>query len=240
MAATVSAVRPPATSGFQAAGRRGDLVELGVFLFLIVPSTALSFFIPAQQEQLGFALTAVATILRDLALVALILFFLWRAGEAPHALGWTTRHLFREMALGVALFVPLFIGARWLEAMLLQLGLTAPSSPPSSLVPPRGAADLLLAVVLVIVVAISEETIFRGYLLLRLRPILRNGALALVLASMIFALGHGYEGSAGAVTVGAIGLAFGAVYLWRRSLVAPATMHFLLDAIAIVVVPLLR
>lgn len=39
-------------------------------------------------------------------------------------------------------------------------------------------------------------------------------------------------------TVGTVGVAFGVVYLWRRSLVASATMHFLLDAVAIIVVPL--
>jgi membrane protease YdiL (CAAX protease family) len=41
------------------------------------------------------------------------------------------------------------------------------------------------------------------------------------------------------VTVGTMGVAFGGVYLWRRSLVAPTTMHFLLDLVAIVLLPLL-
>ena len=45
---------------------------------------------------------------------------------------------------------------------------------------------------------------------------------------------------AGAVTLGATGIALVAVYLWRRCLIAPATIHFLLDAIAIIVVPFLR
>jgi membrane protease YdiL (CAAX protease family) len=220
-------------------GRRGQLIELVVFLSLIVPSMALSFLV-TRGDQVGFALTAVATILRDVALVGLILFFVWRAGESPRALGWTTRHIGRELALGVALFIPLYLGSRWLESQLLRIGLTTPSSPPTSLVPPRGATDVLLALVLVVVVAISEETIFRGYLLLRLRPLVHSAGLALLLASMIFALGHGYEGTAGMVTVGVIGAVFGVVFLWRRSLVAPATMHFLLDAIAIVVLPLLR
>jgi uncharacterized protein len=238
MATTLDATNPHGIQQTSRAGRRGQMIELGVFLFLIVPSMTLSFLVTQQQDQLGFALTSVATILRDLALVALILFFLWRAGESPRALGWTTHHLGREVAIGVALFVPIFFGARMLESLLMSLGLSGASTP-SSLVPPRGLADLLLGLVLVVVVAISEETIFRGYLLLRLRPLLRSTVLALLLASVIFSLGHGYEGSAGAVTVGSIGLAWGAVYLWRRSLVAPATMHFLLDAIAILVVPLL-
>jgi uncharacterized protein len=38
--------------------------------------------------------------------------------------------------------------------------------------------------------------------------------------------------------VGILGLAFAAVYLWRRSLVAPIVMHFMQDFIAIIAIPL--
>lgn len=220
----------------QANQRRGQALELAVFLFLVVPSLLLPYFLPSQTA-LGFDVSAVATILRDLALVALIGYFLWRTGESPRAIGWTTGHIGREIALGVALFVPLFLGTRWLEALLVGLGFTTGSSP--SLIPSRSPTDLLLALALVGVVAVSEETIFRGYLLLRFRNVLGSIWPALLIASLIFMLGHGYEGSAGALTVGATGAVWGAVYLWRRSLVAPVTMHFLLDAIAIIVVPLL-
>lgn len=56
-------------------------VELAVFLFLIGPSMVLSFF-AVKQGSLGFGLVAVATIFRDLALVSLVLFFLWRIGRS--------------------------------------------------------------------------------------------------------------------------------------------------------------
>jgi hypothetical protein len=62
---------------------------------------------------------------------------------------------------------------------------------------------------------------------------------AALLSAAIFSLGHGYEGSAGVITVGVMGLVFGFVYLWRQSLVAPIVMHFLQDFIGIVLVPLL-
>jgi hypothetical protein len=58
-------------------GRKEQCVELLVFLFLIVPSMVLSFF-AVKQGSLGFVLVAVATICRDLGLVSLILFFMWR------------------------------------------------------------------------------------------------------------------------------------------------------------------
>jgi uncharacterized protein len=87
---------------------------------------------------------------------------------------------------------------------------------------------------------VSEEIIFRGYLLLRFSHLLRGLGGAAVLSAAIFSIGHGYEGAAGVVTVGVTGLMFALVYLWRRSLVAPIVMHFLLDFLAIVLVPLLK
>jgi membrane protease YdiL (CAAX protease family) len=42
------------------------------------------------------------------------------------------------------------------------------------------------------------------------------------------------------ITVGAAGLIFGMIYLWRRSLVGPVVLHFLLDFIGIVLAPMLR
>jgi membrane protease YdiL (CAAX protease family) len=219
-------------------GRTGQSVELGVFLFLIVPSMVLSFF-AVKQGSLGFGLVAVATIFRDLALVSLILFFVWRNGEPVAGLGWTFKHGRQEFFLGVALFVPLFFSANLLERALLTVGFSVPSTPLPSLTPAKDTTELLLAVVLVVIVAVAEENIFRGYLILRLKAITASPAAAVVLSAVIFSLGHGYEGSAGVITVGVMGMVFALVYLWRQSLVAPIVMHFLQDFISIVMLPLL-
>ncbi len=220
-----------------APSRREQTVELAVFLFLILPSLVLSLFV-VQQGSVSFVFLAVATILRDLSLVSLILFFLWHNGESVVRIGWTGRHLVREVLLGIGLFVPMFVGAFYLERLLLRLGLSSPATPLPSL-EARGGAEALLGLLLVTVVAISEETLFRGYLLLRLRTTVRSSTVAVLLSSVIFAIGHGYEGTAGLVTVGAMGLVFALVYLWRGSLIAPIVMHFLQDFLAIVLVPFL-
>lgn len=213
-----------------------QLLEVSVFLFLIVPSMALSFF-AIKQGSLGFVITAIATILRDLALVSLILFFIWRNGEPIRAIGWTSKNLWKDIALGIGLFIPLFFGADWLESILQQAGLSVPSTPLPSFLDPTNRLDTVLAFALVIVVAIAEETLFRGYLILRFKAITASPAVAVLLAAFIFSLGHGYEGSAGVVTVGTMGLIWGLVYLWRQSLVAPIVMHFLQDFISIILVP---
>ena len=218
--------------------RRQEALELGVFLLLIVPSLALSF-VAVRQGMLPFPLVAASTILRDVGLVALVLLFLARAGQSVAAIGWTPRTLGREIVLGVVLSPVLLIGAQALETLLRSVGLSTPRTPTPGLVPARTVGDLLLALLLVAVVAVAEETIFRGYLILRSRRVLRSRVWAVVLSTVVFALGHGYEGSAGVVTVGATGLVFALIYLWRQSLVAPVVMHFLLDLCAIVLLPVL-
>ncbi len=218
--------------------RKEQAIELSVFLFLVVPSMALSFF-AVKQGSLGFVVVAVATILRDLSLVCLTLFFAWRNGEPVAAIGWSTRRRWSEVVLGAGLFVPMYLGAAWLESALHAAGFSLPATPLPSLTPAPDPAQLLLAAVLVVIVALAEETIFRGYLMLRLTAITKSPAAAVLISAVIFSIGHGYEGSAGVITVGTLGAVFAVVYLWRGSLVAPVTMHFLQDFIGIVLAPLL-
>jgi membrane protease YdiL (CAAX protease family) len=218
--------------------RREQWVEVGVFLFLIVPSMALSFFL-VNRGVVDFLLVSVSTILRDLSLLALVLFFLWRNGEPRTRIGWTPRNAGREALLGLVLFVPFFFATHLMEQALLDLGLHTPSAPMPGLDASGGIGQSLLGIVLVAVVAVTEESIFRGYLMLRFEAMTSSSAAAVILSAAIFALGHGYEGSAGVVTVGFMGAVFALVYLWRGSLVAPIVIHFLQDIIGIVLLPLL-
>jgi membrane protease YdiL (CAAX protease family) len=218
--------------------QREQLFEVAVFLFLIVPSMTLSFFV-VQKGIAGFLILATATILRDLALVSLILFFLWRNGESVVRIGWTSKSVWKDVALGLGLFIPFLIGNNLLDRGLRAVGFSSPSTALPSYLTAKDVPQLLLAGLLVVVVALAEETIFRGYLILRLKAVTASPLAAAVLSAAVFSLGHGYEGSAGAITVGVMGLVFAFVYLWRHSLVAPIVMHFLQDFIGIVLVPLL-
>ena len=215
---------------------RTQLWEVLIFLFLIVPSMVLSFFV-MRQGTLGFVFTAIMVMLRDLALVSLILFFLWRNGEPLERLGWNFKNGWRDIVLGIGLFLPMFFAAGLLDQVLQAAGFSVPATPLPSFLEARGQAQLLLAFFLVILVAIAEETIFRGYLLLRFRNLGVSLPWAALFSAAIFSLGHGYEGTSGVVTVGAMGLTFAVIYLWRQSLVAPMVMHFLQDFTGIVLVP---
>jgi membrane protease YdiL (CAAX protease family) len=163
----------------------------------------------------------------------------WRDREPFGRLGWNFKHWPVEVIWGILLFFPVYFIAAFLQPVLQQFGLSSPHTPTPSFLEATGMAEIIIASILVVVVAISEETLFRGYLLLRFTQITKNRGTALIISSVIFALGHGYEGSAGVVTVGVIGFLLAIVYIWRRSLVAPMVIHFMQDFIGIVLVPLL-
>lgn len=231
--------RPAGADATCPPGPRVQLLELVVFLFLVAPSSALSFF-AVKQGNIGFVLVAVATILRDLGLVGLVVFFVWRNREGLPSIGWVFRSRLPDVFLGLALFVPTFVVASGLERWLLTVGFKTPATPLPQLQAVGGLGHSILGVILVATVAFAEETIFRGYLILRLRNLTSSPAAAVLISTAVFSLGHGYEGSAGLVTVAFLGLVFALVFLWRRSLVAGMTIHFLQDFIGIVLIPLLK
>jgi membrane protease YdiL (CAAX protease family) len=207
-------------------------VEVAVFLLLIVPSMALSF-IAGKEQDLRFTQMAVASILNDLALLSLLLYFFWRTLAPLQPIGWNFDRLGRNITLGVILFVPVYLGGNALASLLHEFGLSAPARQPSFLAV-TGLREVALSLAIVTVVAIVEETIFRGYLMLRFEAVSGSRTAAVIFSSLFFSLGHGYEGTAGAITVFLLGVIFALIYLWRRSLIAPIVIHFLTDFTSIV------
>jgi uncharacterized protein len=218
--------------------RKVQLVEVMVFLFLIVPPMAISFLV-VRQADVSFMRVAISSILNNLALLSLVLYFIWRNEEPVRRVGWNLDNLGRDVAWGLILFVPVFLGGNLIESMLQQAGFSTPSRRPTFL-DVSGVTQVAVGFIMVIVVAVVEEIIFRGYLILRLRTITDRISVAVVLASLIFSLGHGYQGTAGAITVFILGVILALIYLWRRSLIAPMVIHFFTDFTRIVLPALLR
>jgi membrane protease YdiL (CAAX protease family) len=223
-------------------GRRVQIFELLVFLFLIVPSMAITFFLPggpASAARSSFVFTAWATILRDLALMSLIFFFIWRNRESRKRIGWSLRNGWGDIPLGAVLFVLAAIVTGLVDQAVRKAGFSQPAVPLPHFLTARDIPQFVLAGFLVLVVAVAEETIFRGYLILRLKAATGSTAAAVLLSTCIFMLGHGYEGTAGMAAVGTLGLLLALVYVNRGSLAAPIAMHFIQDFIGVVIVPLL-
>ena len=76
-----------------------------------------------------------------------------------------------------------------------------------------------------------EELIFRGYLIWLLTP--QVGLVgAIVLSSVLFGLNHIYQGWAGVLKTGVMGLIFALVFWATGSLVAAIILHILVDVFA--------
>jgi membrane protease YdiL (CAAX protease family) len=62
--------------------------------------------------------------------------------------------------------------------------------------------------------------------------LLRNRWIALVAVSILFGLGHGYEGAQRMVLIAMLGLSFGVLSMWRKSLRPAMMAHTLQDTIS--------
>jgi len=102
---------------------------------------------------------------------------------------------------------------------------------------------------LVVFVGFWEETVFRGFLLGRVRAALsaRGGTatqwqrdmLAVVLTALLFGMGHAYQGVLGIVQTSAMGLVLGGLTLWRKSIWPAVFVHLTIDGVALVAIKLL-
>jgi membrane protease YdiL (CAAX protease family) len=87
--------------------------------------------------------------------------------------------------------------------------------------------------------AFGEEMIFRGYLINRIADLVgrtRTGwVISLFGSSLIFGLGHGYQGLAGIINTATIGLLLGTLYLVdKRNLWVNIICHGVIDSISLI------
>ena len=95
---------------------------------------------------------------------------------------------------------------------------------------PRNSEDLRAFFKLSFTAGCVEEILYRGFLLWYLGLVMPLWA-AVVASSVLFALGHSYQGVGGGIKTGLVGLAFGALYVLTGSIWLPILAHILLDAL---------
>jgi membrane protease YdiL (CAAX protease family) len=100
---------------------------------------------------------------------------------------------------------------------------------------------LLSLVVAWTIAAFGEEFVYRGYFMNRIAEVAGGKAAAwlaaLVVTSVIFGLGHLYQGTAGVITIGLNGLVFGVLYLVsRRNLWIPIVAHGVMDTVGFLLI----
>jgi membrane protease YdiL (CAAX protease family) len=189
---------------------------------------------PSGQLSIGYV---VALSIGDaVLLVGLIIALLYAHGERPRDVFLGRRRVLGEAVLGLWL-IPITFGIAL--TVILTVRRFAPSlhnveqNPLQGLLgSPRDA--WWFALVLVVAGGVREE-LQRAFLLHRFDRWLGGSAVGLVVTSVAFGAGHfDIQGMDAGIATGLLGAFWGAVYLRRRSSVAPIVSHASFDLLQIV------
>jgi membrane protease YdiL (CAAX protease family) len=113
-------------------------------------------------------------------------------------------------------------------------------------------ADLPVELILPLAafVAIWEETVFRGFLLGRLRAALpadesrnsrlRRDVVAVAITALLFGAGHAYQGVLGVAQTTVAGVALGTLAVWRGSVWPAVAAHLAIDAFGLLLLQALK
>jgi len=90
-----------------------------------------------------------------------------------------------------------------------------------------------------ITAGVCEELIYRGFLLhyFHVLPFHLSLTWALVVASMIFGVGHLYQGGVGSLTTAVLGFVFGCLFVITGNLALPMVLHAVLDLRVLAMLP---
>jgi membrane protease YdiL (CAAX protease family) len=162
----------------------------------------------------------------SVALTALVLLFLTAHRERPREVLIGRHHVLVEAAVGVPMIL-VALGIGFVVIVTIQRLApslhTVPDNPFQTLLRTRTDA-WLLAFVVVVAGGVREE-IQRAFLLHRFEQWLGGGAIGIAVTSVAFGAGHLLQGADAAIATGLLGAFWGAVYLRRRSTVAPMVSH---------------
>lgn len=159
-------------------------------------------------------------------LTTLVVVFILAGGERPRDVFLDGRPILREARLGLWLIPATLILSVTASVTIRELAPwlhNVPENPLEALiVSPR--LTVLFVLVGIVAGGIREE-LQRAFILRRFEQSLGGGWLGLVVFSTAFGAGHAIQGWDAAIITGGLGALWGAVYLVRRSVVAPILSH---------------
>ncbi len=135
------------------------------------------------------------------------------------------------LGLGITLLVFALLAQQWLAVQRLDTkgfeGLAAQVEPVRELMP-HTRAEYRGFQALAITAGVCEEVLYRGYLIWYLETGLGRWPAVLV-AGVAFGVAHFYQGTAGVLKTGVIGILAGALYAGTGSLLWPMLAHAAID-----------
>jgi len=143
-----------------------------------------------------------------------------------------------DYALALLVLIMLVVGGLRRRRFILSGRWPDAARNPVMALLPRTPAQRLLAVGISVTAGVVEEAIFRGLLIAAGVGILGVPVeVAAVPALALFVWGHQYQGGAGLLGAGILGLMFTGVYLISGSILLPVILHTAQDLVALLLVP---
>lgn len=154
--------------------------------------------------------------------VLVVLYLIGRSGESWEQFG-VTRPWTADLFIAGGIFLGTVVLSDILGAILRS------TSNVGIFTPPRSDLDHWLMFPKFASIGFTEELVMRCYLITRLSGLLRSRAKALLLAALLFASYHAYQGVSGTLFAFGFGLLYGAAFLVIRRVWPLALAHAMFD-----------
>ncbi len=162
--------------------------------------------------------------------------------KSPGEISWLAGFLGKAIVEGVtggmliAIMVPAGL-ALWSEKIRTKAGKAAKKL--AFLLPSTGEERRWWWWLVCVTAGVCEEVVYRGFLLHYFHTVPFHLSLtwALVVSSVIFGIGHLYQGVAGGVQTAVIGFMFGVIFLMTGNLVIPIVVHAVMDLRVLAMLP---
>lgn len=215
--------------------RKRSWIELVILVFIFSTSGLLLWW----GNKTRSTVLTLASIFLALGFIRLVL---WLRGSSWHEFGLKRPgNWLKTILQAVGGLVAIFIVVRLSMPVVVWLTGQPLDRTPFDVL--RGNLPALIVGLLVVwtLAAFGEELIFRGYLMNTLARLFRQEktgwAVACIVNSVIFGIGHTYQGVTGIILLGVVGFLYALFYLWTgRNLWVPILMHGLYDTTAFLVI----
>ena len=165
-------------------------------------------------------------------------FYVWLGGLIPGATRlrdlvggrWSSwKDVLRDIGIGAAFWVVFAAAGIFMNFLL------GPSHVETlGFVNPRGVVEVTLWAMMSMTSGFCEELVFRGYLQRQFLALTGSGALAVLAQAILFGVAHAYQGSKQVITITLLGLLYGILAQWRKSLRPGIISHAWSDIVNVI------
>ncbi len=197
----------------------------------------------AAEQEKGVSLSMAPLCIRALGMILLVAVLVWRDDQGPAQMGLAREGWAKELLLGVPVLVATYVvhiaASVPVAAVAVALKLAG-----NEMLARKGVATALMdtglgvpafAAIMVLVTGF-EEFVFRGFLVPRLRVVLGRWMPAVLVAAVLFSVGHVYEGTLAVVQTFVLGAWFGFVFWFRGRLLPLVVAHAAFNTISFALV----